>query len=131
MFKNIFGREAYVKIIKDRDVRSLFTKLRISAHKLNIETGRYRNIPAEHRYCNLCKNNCVEDEIHFSMSCNMYNTHRNELFKQVSEININFSSLSDKQKFVWLMSTEDPAVILLFSKFLYNIYSERNVMLLS
>jgi hypothetical protein len=42
------------------------TKLKLSAHSLAIETGRYckPTIPANERFCKACKDK-VEDEHHF------------------------------------------------------------------
>jgi hypothetical protein len=40
-FKGNFGREHYLAIIKNFDQRKSITKLRISAHQLNIERGRH------------------------------------------------------------------------------------------
>lgn len=50
-FKKQFMYEPYLNVIKDPIVRSCVTKLRISAHKLEIETGRYCNVTAENRLC--------------------------------------------------------------------------------
>jgi hypothetical protein len=36
----------------------------ISAHSLEIEKGRYYNIPRENRVCLSCKAGKVEDELH-------------------------------------------------------------------
>ena len=49
------------------------TKLRISAHQLYVETGRYCNpvIPRENKFCFHCKN-IVEDEKHFLLDCPLY-----------------------------------------------------------
>jgi hypothetical protein len=52
--KNIFQ---FVKI------RQLITKFRSSDHNLEIEKGRYKNIPCQQRLCNTCNN--IEDEDHF------------------------------------------------------------------
>ena len=82
LFKNQFEMEKYLLHVKDKNVRSCFTKLRISSHKLMIETGRYnrpRKIPVNERYCNYCKNNNIEDEIHFVLTCKLFETER-ELF---------------------------------------------------
>jgi hypothetical protein len=48
------------------DLRRMLTKLRISAHSLAIETGRYgtTKIPADQKFCKFCPTN-VEDEVHF------------------------------------------------------------------
>jgi hypothetical protein len=42
----------------------LLTKLRISAHSLPIETGRYNNTPKEQHFCKHCPT-FVENEYHF------------------------------------------------------------------
>ena len=41
-FKSLFQKEIYLDIVKDRNHQQALTKLRISAHKLEIESGRYR-----------------------------------------------------------------------------------------
>jgi hypothetical protein len=63
--------------------RQEFTKLRISAHSLRIEIGRYtvpRKTPVENRTCQLCNSNCIEDERHFVLNCPFFNTEREVLF---------------------------------------------------
>ena len=40
-------------------------KLRISAHKLNIEVGRYNKTPRNERFCKKCNTREIEDEMHF------------------------------------------------------------------
>ena len=56
-------------------VKRRFTQLRISAHSLAIETGRYSRprISRERRYCFSCKD-AIEDEGHFLLQCKLYNT---------------------------------------------------------
>jgi hypothetical protein len=63
-------------------VRSPLTKLRLSAHSLAIETGRYckPTIPANDRFCKACKDK-VEDEHHFLIDCPIYNSVRDKFFK--------------------------------------------------
>ena len=46
--------------------RKTLVKLRISNHKLNIETGRYDNISRCDRICPVCGFN-IEDEIRLSV----------------------------------------------------------------
>ena len=69
-FKSTFKFETYLDIFSDFNMRCCFAKLRLSAHNLHIETGRYsnRNKPREERYCLFCKTKndlVIEDEIHF------------------------------------------------------------------
>jgi hypothetical protein len=42
---------------------------RISNRKLQIERGRYENIPREERICKLCDSGEVENEFHFAITC--------------------------------------------------------------
>ena len=63
LFKDQFVFEPYLNW-GTYNQRNILTKFRISSHKLEIEKGRYMNIPAEQRICRLCKLD-VENEIHF------------------------------------------------------------------
>ena len=64
-FKNNIILEKYLLILNDEQ-RVLYTKFRISAHKLEIEKRRYRYIglKVEDRICQLCKDD-ITDEVHF------------------------------------------------------------------
>ena len=64
-FKDDFKLEEYLNTIKDSNQRRLFSKFRISNHKLEIEFGRYKNIPRNERFCKFCDQSTVEDEFHF------------------------------------------------------------------
>jgi hypothetical protein len=63
-----FEIQKYLTFNINRYVRSFLTKLRLSAHILAIETGRYckPTIPATERFSKACKDK-VEDEHHFLM----------------------------------------------------------------
>ena len=81
-----FEFKTYLKFDIPKYNRSLITKIRISAHSLAIETGRYckPNIAANERFCKFCKDQ-VEDEIHFLLHCPLYKDFRenNSIFKNV------------------------------------------------
>ena len=55
--------EEYLKIEKNFKYRQLLTKFRLSDHTLEVEFGRYKNIPRNQRLCKTCK--VLEDEVHF------------------------------------------------------------------
>ena len=84
----------------------LITKFRISSHQLEIERGRYRNIPASQRICKLC-NLEVEDELHFLLECPKSNKIRKEILEQLENKFNNLKSLDYTSKFVWLLSAHD------------------------
>jgi hypothetical protein len=49
----------------------MYTKFRISNHKLLIEYGRYHQIPREERICNHCDSE-IETDFHFAFECQKY-----------------------------------------------------------
>ena len=56
-FKSKFEMENYLLVLKNRNERRNLTRLRISAHNLNIEKGRHKRpvkIPVDGRICELC-----------------------------------------------------------------------------
>ena len=81
--KTTFKRETYLEITSNSAHRHKMTRLRISAHNLEIEQGRYRNIPREDRICKWCLltmgSRTVEDEAHVLYSCDLYSDVRNKL----------------------------------------------------
>ena len=86
-------------------------KLRISAHKLRIETDRFSNkhtyIPPELRLCLNCESNVTEDELHFVIECKKYQQLRNELFRKCMLYNKYFVDYSNDNKFMWIMLNEN------------------------
>ena len=62
-------RSAYVDILSKRSARSSLCKLKLSAHNLAIEQGRYINLPHEERICHCCNTGDIEDEAHFMFKC--------------------------------------------------------------
>ena len=47
-------------------------QLRLSNHKLMIETGLHGETPQDKRLCPVCHSNEIEDEIHFLRYCPKY-----------------------------------------------------------
>ena len=104
MFKNIFQSESYVKMAHSKMSRSIFAQLRLGILPLEIETGRFRNIPSESRMCHFCKNE-IEDELHFVCVCPVYSNHRKILFNEIILTFNNFSNLDITEKFCFIMAT--------------------------
>ena len=82
-FKNIFRMEIYLLQFPIQFRRN-FTKLRVSAHNLAIETGRYAATPIDKRLCFHCKD--VETEFHFILKCPFYNADRISRNDELSNI---------------------------------------------
>ena len=67
LFRRVFKHFAYF-------TRFHLCRLKISAHSLRLQTGRFSNnrTPQNVRVCLLCNMNEVEDELHFMFICPKY-----------------------------------------------------------
>lgn len=89
---NEFSLQSYLDLNLSKSIVKNLTKLRISAHTLLIEKGRYfrpklcRNL----RLCSLC--NKIEDEEHFLLFFKKHDTLRSNLF---SNLNLDLSTLQN------------------------------------
>ena len=87
-FKTNFGREKYVDIIRNDFLRKTLSRFRMSSHCLEIEVGRYSNIPLNDRMCKLCSNHQVESEYHFLLHCPLYSDLRQKYFGNIPHPNM-------------------------------------------
>ena len=81
--KNNYSPSTYLDLTRKDPLRKTLVKLRISCHKLRIETGRYDNIPRNERICNFCNCNKIEDETHFLLDCPAYSQVRGIFFSKI------------------------------------------------
>ena len=74
-----FSLKNYLSFDIPKCIRCLLLRLRISAHLLAIETGRYSKpkAPLEECVCRFCSNN-VESEKHFMLECSGYSNLRDK-----------------------------------------------------
>jgi len=106
VFKNSFVMEDYLSL-KNEHFRKALTKLRISAHTLAIEKGRYTipPTPAIDRICKHCPGRRIEDEYHFLMDCKKFSSERNKLFNFIEKACPQFKNIDDNNKFIYMMSS--------------------------
>ena len=124
-FKRTYDLEKYLLDVKDFRDRVSLTKLRISAHTLRIERGRYercngRVLPAEERICKYCHAHNVEDEYHFVMICDLYSIKRSRLLQF-----LDLSEQPTKETFVKLMSAKNAMIASQFSAFVNECFELR------
>ena len=104
--KKKFARESYLDTVNKFSHRYSTSKLRISAHDLEIEKGRYDNTPREQRLCSWCNNSLgnhiIEDEEHVLFNCGLYANLRSYVIGSLinspeiegaPKLNVNHSSL--------------------------------------
>ena len=84
--------------------RKTLVKLRISNHKLLIETGRYNNISRSDRRCTICGHD-VEDETPFPFHCPRYSSIREKFFSKKDHIISNPKQLPIPTLIVQLMNS--------------------------
>jgi hypothetical protein len=78
MFKTNFHRSKYVDVLPTDLCKSLLAFLTRN-HRLPIEVGRWRSIPANERLCIHC--NTLGDEFHYLFLCPLFDQERKKLIK--------------------------------------------------
>ena len=95
--------------------RSLIARLRLGIFPINLELGRYNNIPRDERWCPVCPNKVVENEFHVLFFCPLYASERFTLMEHANNINVNFKHYSHEEQFEFLTTNN---IILRKTKFL-------------
>ena len=65
--------------VRTSNMRKAICKLRLSAHNLLTETGRYvkpKSMPRSERSSKHCNLNLIENEFHFHLQCSLYEPER-------------------------------------------------------
>ena len=119
--KRCLTLEKYLTVC-DPSVCKYVTKIRISSHKLPIETGRYKNIQPENRLCSLCKFK-IGNEFHCIMEC-LHPTVtqiRNVYLHKIFNINAALKSFPRNTLFLYIMSFKDTSLINVTAKYIKDI----------
>ena len=99
LIKSKIETECYVRFNLSSKERSMLAQLRMGVLPINIETGRYKGIPSNERFCYNCKE-VIEDEFHFLFSCPQYNLIRKNL-ENMCNLNLH-NTLNYAEKFLYL-----------------------------
>ena len=124
-YKKEFAYESYLNFSKDFGKRKSITKLRISAHRLEIECGRYKKVEESKRLCRNCNLNVIENEQHVLLTCPKYATCRNSTFSKLYDIFPDLVSKNDSSMFCFLLACNDSEIFHLLSAMLQNIIALR------
>ena len=110
--KEDFGCSSYLLESKIPSFSMAITRLRISAHKFPIETGRYLNTPREERVCPLgCRK--IGDELHYLTQC----THpficdiRSKFIDNISKKYPGFPLLDSNEQCKLILNPVDPQTL--------------------
>ena len=120
--KQGFEFETYLDIPKYRKYRSVLTQIRLSSHRLRIETGRYgpNRLDRSERICQFCESGEPEDEYHFILTCEKYGDLR------VRYISRYYRIRPSVNKFVELLQANRPIIINNLCYYIFNAFKRRN-----
>jgi len=120
LFKSDFRLEPYLDLNLNKRIYTKIARFRCSSHSLKIETGRHERpiVPVEHRICDKCTSNEVEDELHCLITCNSHHRARSTLFLTVSNFIPDLASLSNPEIFTTVLKCKEPEVLKALGKFL-------------
>ena len=118
-------RARYVDTLINRCDRSQISKLRLSAHQLSIEKGRYFNMPRHERLCQLCNANTIENEEHFLLHCPAYADSRSAAFKKLENHIENIQNYHNEKKLQLLLNSNSIHILKTSSAFITNCFSVR------
>ena len=76
-------------------------------------------IPATERYCDICNNGEIENEVHFLFRCSFYNDTRNKYFQDLETCYLNKSQEEQYNVLKELLQNEDEKVTLQVTNFIY------------
>lgn len=131
--KQDYQIEDYLEKIGNPTHRVSLTKLRLGAHSLRIQTGKYENggtpIPVEHRTCLVCKTNAIEDEQHFLMCCQGYHDIRRDFHSIVKRVDNCFEALNDHDKIKYILKAGNQNTCKIIGKYIYLMLQKRKEIL--
>ena len=122
---------SYLTKLNGRSKRSYFSKLRLGSLELEIEKGRWHNIPRFERHCKLCNSLEIESVEHFILSCPALSQSRDPFIQSISVRNSMFESMSPATKVKYLFFNESLPINLLeiASDLLLNLAESRKTLL--
>ena len=101
---------SYLDLIRNSANRKDLVKIRISNHKLMIETGRYNQTSRNDRLCPICNSGIIEDEFHFLFHCPKYSIPREKFYDQIQQNFVDFDQLSYTELIIKLMNSQNFSV---------------------
>jgi len=116
-----FRFQPNLNLINIEKVRVALSCFRVSAHRLEVETGRWHKqvaVPFNERKYRTCLN-CLEDEFHFLLECPLYHELRRTYIKPY------YWKILNMPKFIELIKTENKIEIRNLSMFILKSFEIR------
>ena len=121
-----FTFQPYLDVLTIPKYCQAFTRLRVAAHRLEIEAGRWakpHRTPVVDRKCKFCE--LLEDEYHFVMECDLYSDLRKQYIPR------RYWKRPNMLKFIELLNIQNSRILRNLAIFVHKGYILRNEMLYS
>ena len=126
--KSSFSREPYLDLAQSRSQRSFMSRLRCSAHHLEIEKMRYTSppTPIDMRLCQFCCSGQIGDEEHFLLNCSVFNIKRACFIWKMSSILPNFKDMSNSNQLKTMLCPTSSGATKIINKFIRIMFLARD-----
>ena len=123
-----FNCASYVKILPRRLCKFL-SRVRISAHSFEVETGRYCRppIPRAQRLCKFCNLGVLGDELHAILQCPLTECERKPFLESIGLKDVPRS----EQTLLDILNCVDKDKLVKTARFIEIVYDQRNLLVLS
>ena len=127
LVKTDYRIEPHLSYIR-HNTNGIFTGLRVSSHKFNIELGRHsrRPIPRDERVCQFCNAREVDDEIHFPLKCKFHKEERISLLDEIKPLCPINEASKITNIFQCIMKSKKQCVLMALAKFIHNRFQKRD-----
>ena len=122
--KCTYNLERYLLLDIDKLHVKNYLKVRIYNSRLMIEQGRHKQLEVNKRVCPICLSE-IETEFHFIMKCPSFNDQREKLFHNIYTIVPSFKDMSETDKFVFIMQSNDYDISKICVTSIGNMYNDR------
>ena len=131
--KSSFHPEVYIDKVRNRKNRAWLTRIRISAHTLALETGRWTKppTPPPERVCTYCSGVSQNDqkfqdnEVHFLLECGIFTTNRVCFLKKIECYVPKILSMSKLDQAKTILCPTKPETAQIVNKFIGIMFQAR------
>ena len=113
-------------LVKVPKYRRALLLLRVTSHRLAIETGRHPPIPAIERICRYCHLQNIDDELHCITECDLHAIERGHLYEIVQKYVPNFIAKNNRDRFVDILTSPDGDILRTLGKYIFSGFEKRN-----
>ena len=122
-----FKPEPYLELVQNRNQRCNITRIRTSAHQLEVEVQRYHvpPVPYNDRLCNYCTMQVPGDEVHFLGYCETFLNKLQCLIGKLSSLNENLNSYTIFQQVQSMLCPTSAKAAKLVNKYISIMFKAR------